>query len=184
MAGNKRFADGVPVNQGRDTLRRAEVAQGQSPFATILSCADSRVTPEVIFDVGIGDLFVVRVAGNTATGPVVQGSLEFSVENLNTVLLMVLGHQSCGAVSAALREREPHPGQIPSVIEPILPIARSVEHLAPHRRLDAAVEANIRAQTQLLADLAPIIGPAVSAGRLMVVGAEYLLDSGTVNLLT
>lgn len=102
LAGNSRYVAGAPVNQGRDTVRRAEEAQSQSPFAVILSCSDSRVSPEVVFDEGVGDLFVVRVAGNTCETPIVQGSIEYAIEYLHSVLLMVLGHEGCGAVKAAL----------------------------------------------------------------------------------
>jgi carbonic anhydrase len=102
MDGNARFASDKPLNQGRDTVRRTEQAAGQTPFAIILGCSDSRVQPEIVFDQGIGDLFLVRVAGNTASVPVVVGSIEYAAVTFGCPLLMVLGHDQRGAVKAAI----------------------------------------------------------------------------------
>jgi carbonic anhydrase len=102
LAGNKRFVEGHPQNPRRDSVRRIKTAEGQKPFAIILTCSDSRLSPEVIFDKGLGDLFVVRVAGNTGSDPVLVGSMEYSVLTFGSVLLMVLGHTECGAVEAAV----------------------------------------------------------------------------------
>src|ERR1700716_1478751 len=102
LAGNKRFVEGDPQSPRRDSVRRIVTADEQKPFAIILTCSDSRLPPEVIFDKGIGDLFVVRVAGNTATDPVLIGSMEYSVITFGSVLLMVLGHTDCGAVKATV----------------------------------------------------------------------------------
>jgi carbonic anhydrase len=187
MAGNARFVAGQPLNQGRGTLRRAETAQGQSPFAVILSCSDSRVSPEIIFDEGLGDLFVVRVAGNTAETPIVQGSIEYSVEHLHTLLVMVLGHQACGAVKAALDTVAGAPaaaGQITSLVTPILPAAHNVRSLPKDRQLDAAIAQNVTNQVAILRTLQPTLAPEITDGRVKLVGAEYVLDSGGVQLLS
>lgn len=188
MAGNARYRAGHPVNQGRDSVRRVATAESQNPFAIIVSCSDSRVAPEVVFDDGVGDLFVCRVAGNTAASPEVQGSIEYAVAHFDSVLLMVLGHQNCGAVKAALdtvtQSGEGAPGQIPAVIEPILPAARAVQNLPKASQLDAAIAQNVDNQVALLASLGPIIEPAVSSKALKVVGGEYVLATGRVRLLS
>ena len=102
LAGNRRYAAEAPAGDGRDGRRRQATSVGQQPFAVILTCADSRLPAEIIFDQGIGDLFVVRVAGNTGTAREVQGSVEFGITALKANLLMVLGHEDCGAVKAAV----------------------------------------------------------------------------------
>ncbi len=186
MAGNQRYVDGKTVNEGRDRVRRAEQAQGQKPFAVILNCADSRVSPEIVFDEGVGDLFVVRIAGNTGSEPVVQGSIEYAVEHLGSVLLMVLGHQSCGAVAAALDTvaGTAHlEGHLSAFVDPIIPAAESVQDLPADQRLDAAVETNVRNQVQILSVLPPVLATEVASGHLKVVGAEYHLHTGEVTVL-
>ena len=186
MAGNARYAAGQPLSQARDSVRRASVADTQSPFAVILSCADSRVSPEVLFDAGVGDLFVVRVAGNTGTTPVVQGSIEYAIEHLHSMVLMVLGHQGCGAVKAALGVAggDPMPdGQIGAFVEPVLPAAQSVKTLPKDQQLEAAIKQNVLNQTSLLSGLAPVLQPIIASGKVKVVGGEYQLASGKVELL-
>ena len=187
MAGNRRYRTGHETNNGRDSVRRVATADKQNPFAIILSCADSRVAPEVIFDEGVGDLFVVRVAGNTAQTPIVQGSIEYAVAHFDSVLLMVLGHQNCGAVKAALdaiTNPSDAPGAIGDVVQPILPAAQSVQSLPKGNQLEAAIEQNVENQVASLTGLMPIVQPAVSAGTLKMVGAEYILATGRVRLLS
>src|SRR4029077_2181114 len=121
VAGNQRFADDQVRSPRRGTVRRAELAQGQNPFATLVSCADSRVTLELIFDQGLGDLFVVRVAGNTVADPLVTGSVAYAPVVLNTRLIMLLGHEECAAVIAAIDTATNgtfHPGDLPAVLTP------------------------------------------------------------------
>ena len=124
-----------------------QVAQGQKPFAAILTCADSRVPPEIMFDQGFGDLFVVRIAGNTAADPIVVGSLEYGVEVLGCVLVFVLGHSDCGAVKSAIDRRRPRvpmlPGDIGAVVAPILPAVEAVEGTPKPKLLEAATDENI-----------------------------------------
>lgn len=186
-AGNARFVSGHPTNQGRDSVRRAELAHSQSPFAVVLGCSDSRVVPEVLFDQGIGDLFVVRVAGNTATTPILVGSIEYAIAELGSVLVVVLGHQECGAVKAALAnvtKGKTSPGDIPAVIEPILPAARLATSAPGGQQLGFAVEENVRMQVQDLPSNSNIVQSAVLSGKLKVVGAVYELVSGQVSFLS
>jgi carbonic anhydrase len=186
MAGNQRFIQGKQVDQGRDSVRRVALAETQSPFVIIVGCSDSRVVPEVIFDEGLGDMFLVRAAGNTGTDPVLLGSIEYSVAVLGSVLLMVLSHQDCGAVKAALKQVQggaPPPGDIPAVLAPILPAAQSAKGDASISQLDAAIQQNVRNQVAALGASPAILQPAVAAGKLKIVGAEYQLASGKVKLL-
>lgn len=185
LAGNQRFVKNKLSHPRRDTDRLAKVAEKQKPFAMILGCADSRVPPEIVFDEGIGDLFPVRVAGNTAAAPVVVGSLEYAAANLGSILLMVLGHSSCGAVKAAIdvvTKGATVPGQIGDVVAPILPAVRNVQSRPPDQLLQAAIQENVRLQKQTLAQNA-ILSQAVSSGALKIVGAEFDLGSGKVTLI-
>jgi carbonic anhydrase len=187
VAGNGRFVSGRPTNQGRTSARLVEVADHQDPFAIILGCSDSRVSPEIVFDQGVGDLFVVRVAGNTATDPVLLGSIEYSIAELGSVLLMVLGHENCGAVKGALSEAQKgtvYPGDIGSFLGPVVPAAQSVATLPVTSQLDGAIKQNVLNQVQALNSSAAIIQPAVAAGKLTIVGAEYTLTTGKVTILT
>ncbi|HWE69232.1 MAG TPA: carbonic anhydrase [Acidimicrobiales bacterium] len=187
VAGNGRFVSGKPTHQGRTSARQVELVDTQAPFAIILGCSDSRVSPEIIFDQGIGDLFVVRVAGNTAMDPILLGSIEYSVEELGSVLLMVVGHENCGAVKAALSEVQKgtkFPGDIGNLLGPVVPAAQSVGTLPAGSQLDAAIKQNVMNQVQLLNSSPAILQPAVTAGQLKVVGAEYTLRTGKVTILT
>jgi carbonic anhydrase len=182
LAGNKRFAGGDPENPRRDTVRRIITADGQRPFAVVLTCADSRLSPEVIFDQGIGDLFVVRVAGNTAADPVLIGSMEYSVLTFGSVLLMVLGHTECGAVKAAVdvvTKGETVPGELNAVVEPIVPAVHAVQGQPADEIVDAAIDENVKLTQQGLAQV-PTFADAVQTGKLEIVGYEYQLKTGKV----
>lgn len=187
LAGNHRFVQGTTVNQGRDSVRRAELAEHQTPFAVILGCADSRVTPEVLFDDGIGDIFPVRVAGNTAAAPALVGSIEYGAAVLGSVLLMVLGHEGCGAVKATIdyvQKGTQQPGHVQAFLDPIVPAVQAVQAQPPGQLMEAAIQQNIRLQVQQLSASAPLLAPLVSSGKLKVVGAEYHLASGQVQLVS
>lgn len=174
--GNARFVAGR-VEQRDHASRRAEVASGQSPFATILSCADSRVPPELVFDQGLGDLFVVRVAGNLA-GAMQLASIEFAATSFSTPLVMVLGHTRCGAVEAALATRE---GLVPPGLAPVVgPVAEAVTGAAD---MDEAVRANVRAAAGAIREGSDVLRGLVADGSLDVVGAVYDLGSGAVDVL-
>ena len=187
--GNRRFAADV---RSRDTLpsraRRIELAGGQEPFAVILGCSDSRVPVEIVFDQGLGDLFVIRVAGNIVA-PSQIGSIEFAAEQFGTRLVVVLGHSNCGAIQATLqqlqRPRENQSRNLRSIVEFVRP---SVENLlAAGLELDLptlvhqAVRANIRASAMHLRHGSDIIENLIQNDGLMIVGAEYSLETGEVD---
>lgn len=182
--GNQRFVSGHSIAPDRTAERLAEVAKGQSPFAVILGCADSRVPPEIVFDQGLGSLFVIRIAGNFLADEVI-GSIEYAVAHFATPLIMVLGHQRCGAVQAtveALQTGAESPGQIASIIEAIVPSVLRVEG-QPGDIVENAVRANIGLAAARLRAAPPIITGALAAAALKVVGAYYHLDTGAVELL-
>jgi carbonic anhydrase len=179
MQGNQRFVQGKPRYPDQSKARLQEVAQGQHPFATILSCADSRVAAEIIFDQGLGDVFDVRIAGNIAT-PEAIGSIEYAIEILDCPLLMVLGHERCGAVTAAV-QNDPLPGVMSTFVEGILPAVARVED-QPGDPVDNAVIANVFYQIELL-QKSPLLADRLKSGKLKLVGGRYDLDTGKVELL-
>lgn len=180
MEGNQRFVQHQPQYPDQSQARLQEVAQAQHPFATILSCADSRVPAEIIFDQGIGDIFDVRIAGNIAT-PEVIGSIEYAVALLNTPLLMVLGHERCGAVTAAV-QNEPLPGDISTFVKAIKPVVAKVKY-QPGNTVDNAVIANVHYQIQRL-KRSPLLSERLQSGKLKIVGGRYDLDTGSVSIIT
>jgi carbonic anhydrase len=183
MDGNRRFvANQFPVSN-KIAEKRALVQEGQAPPAAILGCADSRVIPELIFIQGIGQLFVTRVAGNYPDD-VVIGSLEYAIEHLGTRLIMVLGHQGCGAVKAvysAVETKEPLPTHLSYIQELIAPGIENVVHARGSAM--EAVEANVHAAAAALRAAPPVIEKAVDSGHVRVVGAVYKLGSGEVRVL-
>ena len=188
IAGNQRFVAGFPRHDRVDAARRQQVAAGQSPFASILACADSRVAPEILFDQGLGDLFVARVAGNVVDDAVLA-SLEYSVIHLGSTLIMTLGHERCGAVKAtveALEGRgapEDKDTKIGALAALIAPAVRAVPAGAGDR-VDAALSINAaRAAAEIFAG-SPPLRERVLAGKLKIVAARYDLDDGTVRPAT
>ncbi|MBD1872298.1 carbonic anhydrase [Nodosilinea sp. FACHB-131] len=179
MEGNQRFVERRRLNPNQDAARLAEVASGQAPFAAILSCADSRVVPEIVFDQGIGDLFVVRVAGNIAITEDIA-SEEYAVGVLGTPLLMVLGHERCGAVAAALEGGE-LPGVIESLVFAIRPAVQASEGKSGDR-LTNAIKSNVSLQVQRLQN-SSVIASALQEGKLKIVGAYYDLNTGEISLV-
>ena len=174
--GNKRFSKQKVKNPNRGNFRLREVAKGQKPFAAVLGCADSRVPVEILFDQGLGDLFVVRVAGNVAT-PEEIGSLEYGSLVLGTGIILVLGHERCGAVIATIDDK-PVPGKIGSILEKIKPaVTASVNE--PGDRIKNAVVANIKSQIVEL-KTSPVLTDLIKAGKLKIVGGYYDLDTGVV----
>lgn len=183
--GNRRFVSGKAKGQGPYNARRAELAEGQAPFAVVLGCSDSRVPPEIVFDEGLGDLFLVRVAGNTAADPIVIGSIEYAATILGSILLMVLGHDDCGAVKAAVdvaTKAKTLPGDLPSVAQPILPAVEMVRAEPADAIVDAAIQANVRRTAAGLAAV-PLLADLVAQNKFTIVGAEYQLKSGKVKLI-
>lgn len=176
MAGNQRFIHQQLQHPDQSQKRLQEVSQAQHPFATILSCADSRVPAEIIFDQGIGDLFDVRIAGNIAT-PEALGSIEYAVALLGTPVLMVVGHERCGAVTAAVQAEE-LPGDIGTFVQAILPAVERVKGNTGDL-VDNAVTANVKYQIEQLMR-SQILSSRVQSGQLKVVGGRYDLDTGEV----
>lgn len=180
MEGNHRFVQHQAQYPHQTQARLQEVAYAQHPFVTILSCADSRVPAEILFDQGIGDIFDVRIAGNIVS-PESVGSIEYAIALLNTPLLMVLGHERCGAVTAAV-QNEPLPGEMNSFVKAILPAVDRVK-VQPGDTVENAVVANVRYQMEQL-ERSTLIAERIQSGELKLVGGRYDLDTGTVTLLT
>jgi carbonic anhydrase len=187
LAGNERFARGQAEGPRRRPEDFASLAQGQHPEAVVVSCADSRVPPEIVFDQGVGDLFVVRIAGNVVAngGVLVKGSIEYGVAELGAPLVMVLGHTACGALKAAIKHIEDHdalPGSIGGLVATLKPVVARIKG-GPADLLDQAIRANVEAGVARLKALSPIVAPAVRAGRVKVVGGVYDLKSGIVSVI-
>lgn len=180
MEGNQRFVKGKRENPRQNMARLTEVAKGQNPFASILGCADSRFPSEIIFDQGFGDLFVCRVAGNIAT-PEEIGSLEFGSLVLGSKVIMVIGHEKCGAVDATIKGAQV-PGRIASLLDAIKPaVERSSNQTGD--QLENAVKANVLYQIETLT-ASPVISELIEEDKLKVVGGYYDLDSGTVTMVS
>ncbi|WP_017316562.1 carbonic anhydrase [Mastigocladopsis repens] len=180
MEGNQRFWTRKRRNSDQTYARLVEVAKGQTPFASILGCADSRVPAEIVFDQGLGDLFVCRVAGNVAT-PEEIGSLEFGSLVLGSKIIMVMGHKRCGAVDATIKGAQV-PGQIASLLDAIKPSVEKSKKL-PGDQLENACKANVLAQVEKL-KTSPVLSQLIEASKLKLVGAYYDLDSGKVTLVS
>ena len=181
--GNVRFVNGVEdklrsINQAR----RAELVDGQNPFAVIVACSDSRVPVELLFDQGLGDLFVIRVAGNIVA-PSQIGSVEFAAANLGTKLVVVLGHSNCGVVDATLKElslqQEIRSPNLRSIVNRICPAVEALDNPS----LNDAVVANVRNSVARLRNGSKILEALIDSGDLTVVGAEYSIESGVVDFI-
>jgi carbonic anhydrase len=161
--------------------RRAELAKSQHPFAIIVSCSDSRVPPEIVFDQGLGDLFVLRVAGNVINDESL-GSIEYAVDHLAVRLIVVLGHQSCGAVKAA-KETIAAKGKAPAHIQSLVTAIKPAVEATVKGDLETTVEANVKNVVQALRSSKPILKPEVDSGEIQVIGGYYSLDTGAVTFL-
>jgi carbonic anhydrase len=180
VAGNRRFAAGRPMFPDQSPARRRELAQGQKPFAIVLTCADSRVAPELYFDQGLGNLFVLRNAGNLLNDHTI-GSIEYAVEHLKVGLIVIVGHEKCGAVAAAVAGGHA-PGHIGSIVASIQPAVQASADEGGDK-VENAVRANARLVAAALEASDPILNEAVKAGRLKIVPARYDLETGKVELL-
>jgi carbonic anhydrase len=185
LEGNKRFVRGTVRGDAfrRETL--ADLVKAQRPYATILGCSDSRVPPEWIFDAGLGELFVVRVAGNILS-PEIAGSLQYAHVFLETPLLVVLGHEGCGAIAAALAARQQgkqFPSRLQVLVNSILPgMAQLDPNLSAAKRLSRAVENNVRWTVRQILD-SPEGQARTAEGRMKILGAVYEIETGRVRLL-
>ena len=189
--GNKRFVSGVrSIDTIVKQIQRANLVEGQEPFAIILGCSDSRVPAEIIFDQGLGDLFVIRVAGNIVA-PSQVGSVEFAAERFGTPLVVVLGHSMCGAVMATIDELErPSEEKSSNVLSIVNRIRPTVEPLFetelrndPDKLLESSIHANILAATNNLMHGSQMLEQLVQQGKLRIVGAEYSLETGEVKFI-
>jgi carbonic anhydrase len=184
MEGNAGFVQGRVRADAAQPARRIALAAGQAPFAAILGCADSRTPPELIFQAGLGEIFVVRNAGNVAdTGAI--GSLEYAVAALGVPLVVVLGHEACGAVAGAVAVAETDlrlPGRINEMVAPILPAALAAIRSGGDK-VDAAISEHARRMAARLPAESPVLAAAVTTGKLRIVGARYDLDEGRVALV-
>lgn len=179
--GNMRFTEGKSIKPNQDIKRIKAVAGAQTPFATIVGCSDSRVPNEIIFDQGVGDLFIVRTAGQVSTYAS-WGSIEFAEEVLGTKLIVVLGHTKCGAVNAAVTLPEV-PGHIVTLINAIKPAVVRAQEKHPEDLLDASIRENIKIQVEQLRNLEPVLAKRVREGSIKIIGALYHLETGVVEFL-
>ena len=179
--GNERFISGHPVHPDETLDRIRELKKGQDPFVVVISCSDSRLPPELIFDQGLGDVFSIRTAGNVI-GDYELGSIEYAVEHLHCKLIVVLGHENCGAIQAyATSENEKHNDHIQSLVDYIA--AEEEEKIVPdslRSNIDTLVKANIVHAVNLLRSSTPVLKPLVDKNEIKIIGAYYDLDSGNV----
>ena len=180
LDGNARYAAGHAEHPNQTVARRIEVAKGQTPFAAIVTCSDSRAAPEFYCDQGLGDLFVVRDAGNILNDHVI-GSLEYAVEHLHVSVIVVIGHEKCGAVSAAVAGGHAD-GRIATIVEAIRPAVVETRNQAGDK-VDNAIRGNARRAAVALGATSPIIAAAIRAGEVKVFAGRYDLTSGRVELL-
>ena len=180
FAGNRRYVAGTVQHPRQGQARRAETAKGQKPFAIVVGCADSRTSPEIVFDQGLGDVFVTRLAGSIVDDAAL-GSIEYGVDHLGASVIVVLGHESCGAVDAAMKGGK-LPGKIGAFVKPILPAVDAVKRSSTPT-LEVAVQYNARMTANHLTARSRILADHVKAGTLKIVAAYYDLDTGRVILV-
>ncbi|MGW2210758.1 carbonic anhydrase [Streptomyces sp. NPDC001781] len=186
LSGNRRFASGIPQHPNQDAARRSAIAPVQRPFAVMFGCSDSRLAAEIIFDRGLGDLFVVRTSGHVV-GPEVLGSIEYGIEILGCPLLVVLGHDECGAIAATRAVvagvESPTPGYVADLIERVMPSVLAATDAGVTKDREVISE-HVRQTVDLLLERSPVVAARVAAGQTAVVGLYYVLEGGTVHLLT
>ncbi len=187
LDGNKRYVEQQMTGQKLCNVSAREgLAKGQHPYAIILSCSDSRVPPEIVFDKGLGEVFVVRVAGNVPD-PVVLGSVEYAAEHLGSPLVVVLGHERCGAVTAAVAAKGKPEGNIGAIIKTIAPAVKQArkEYKGSDTSalVETAIDDNVKLVVANLTKRSPVIKQMVNEGKLKIVAAKYDLDDGQVRLL-
>ena len=184
--GNRRFAENKSIRPRQTDEDLKNGSLGQKPFATIIGCADSRVPNEIIFDQGVGDLFITRTAGQVMA-EASYGTIEYATQVLQTRLIVVLGHQSCGAVQAAMKLPEDPPGHVVTLINAIKPASLYAKEHAPEsnetQMLDIAVRQNVIEQVDLLRGLEPVLSRRFDRGEVLIVGAVYNLETGVVELI-
>jgi carbonic anhydrase len=184
MDGNKRFVSGTLAQKDLGDAKRKELAKGQKPFATVLTCSDSRVPPELLFDQGLGDVFVVRVAGNVVD-PIALGSIEYAAEHLGSPLLLILGHSKCGAVKATLEAKGKPEGNIGAIIKKIIPAADAAKKKGGTQDeiLETAIKQNIKNVYADIMKNSKIVPHLVEEGKLMIAAGEYDITTGKVEMI-
>lgn len=187
MEGNQHYVEAKLTSSSMcDAPAREKLAKSQHPYAIILSCSDSRVPPEVVFDKGLGEIFVVRVAGNVAD-PIVLGSIEYAAEHLGSPLIMVLGHERCGAVTASVNAKGKPEGNIGAIVKEIAPSAKKAKAIKKGKPaeevIDCAIQVNTKAVADSLTKRSKVLGHMVKEGKVKIVSATYDLDDGKVTLL-
>ncbi len=181
--GNKRFVSGNLQLKDLSGERRKELSKGQHPSAIVVACSDSRVPPEIIFDQGLGDVFVIRVAGNVLD-PVSVGSIDYAAEHLHAPLIIVLGHDNCGAVKAALEAKEKTADNIGAVIRKILPAVKKATERGGSKEdiLNNAIRENVMVQQKYLLRKSAIVRNLIASGNLKIVTGIYHIESGEIEL--
>jgi carbonic anhydrase len=187
ISGNERFAKGRPTGLRRRPEDFRTLAEAQYPEAVIVSCADSRVAPEILFDVGVGDIFVIRVAGNVigGAGVSVKGSIEYAIAELHVPLIVILGHSACGAVKSAIKHmdaKDALPGAIDGLVELVKPAVIKSRGM-PGDPLENAIRTNVELGIERLRGLDPILAPRVKNGSLKITGGVYDLRTGVVSFV-
>jgi carbonic anhydrase len=180
LEGNQRFVAGKLEHPNQTPARRAELGNGQHPFAAVLACSDSRTPPEIIFDRGLGDIFIVRVAGNVVDQVVIE-SLGYSVKHLGARLVMILGHRRCGAVTAAVEGDEKDKEEVREIVKELEPAVRASRGM-PGDPVENAVRENVKLVVKKLA-ASRQLSAMVKSGELKIVGGVYDLDTGTIEML-
>jgi carbonic anhydrase len=184
LEGNKRFVSGNLAKKDFSLEKRKELLKGQKPCAVVVGCSDSRVPPEIIFDQGLGDIFVIRVAGNVLD-PVSLGSIEYAVEHLKTPLIVILGHTRCGAVHATIHSPSKAEANLKAIVEKIMPAVSKAKKVAKFEEdlLNKAIEENVKLQKEFMLRNSKIIKEYVKANKVQIVMAIYDLETGEVKTI-
>jgi carbonic anhydrase len=184
MDGNKRFVTGTLAQKDLGDAKRKELAKGQNPFAVVLTCSDSRVPPELLFDQGLGDIFVVRVAGNVVD-PIALGSIEYAAEHLGSPLLIILAHSKCGAVKATLEAKGKAEGNIGEIVKKIMPAADAAKKKGgtPDEIFETAIKENAKNVYADIMKNSKIIPHLVQEGKFTIVAGEYDITTGKVEMI-
>ncbi|MEW6163255.1 MAG: carbonic anhydrase [Nitrospirota bacterium] len=184
MDGNKRFVSGNLAQKDLGDAKRKELAKGQKPFAIVVTCSDSRVPPELLFDQGLGDIFVIRVAGNVVD-PIALGSIEYAAEHLNSPLLFLLGHEKCGAVKATIETKGKPEGNIGAIVKKIIPATEKAKKKGGTQDeiLETAIKENVKNVYKDIMNKSTIIKHLAQEDKLKIVAGEYSLTTGKVEMV-
>jgi len=184
MDGNKRYVSGSLMKKDLSDTKRKELAKGQKPFAIVVTCSDSRVPPELLFDQGLGNIFVIRVAGNVVD-PIVLGSIEYGAEHLNAPLLFILGHSKCGAVTATIEAKGEPEGNIGAIVKKIMPAAEKAKKKGGTKDeiLETAIQENVKNVYSDVMKKSKIVPHLVEEGKLKIAAGEYDITTGKVAMI-